>query len=315
MPVPFRDMDDEPITGAPIPWDQGRAPEGSVHFVRMLVHTLREALLAVSRPIEDIAIVVALGEHDRPGLPAAFEENLLVPVEAALGVRFHPRLRRLIRGGRGAGFRALISASEILQDPSLRACVVCGVDSFLSMATLQHFDQQRRLKTENNTDGFIPGEAAAAVVLTRRSPAGVSVGSTVEGLASAREPRTVDAEDPSVGTGLASAIRACLQSRNLAMADIDLRLTDLNGERYFFVEHSYAIARVVRERRTTFPLWYLADCIGEIGAASVPALLTVVDRAHRHGYAPGPVAMLMSTSDDDLRGCALIRRFGRVDRG
>ena len=42
------------------------------------------------------------------------------------------------------------------------ACLVCGVDSYINARSLHWLDRNSRLKTPANSDGVIPGEAAAA---------------------------------------------------------------------------------------------------------------------------------------------------------
>ena len=62
--------------------------------------------------------------------------------------------------------------------------MICGVDSYLTTLTIAHYLAERRLLTPDNPNGFIPGEAAAAILCARpgRGPL------RLLGLGLAREP-------------------------------------------------------------------------------------------------------------------------------
>jgi 3-oxoacyl-(acyl-carrier-protein) synthase len=87
--------------------------------------------------------------------------------------------------------------------------------------------------------------------------------------------------------GLVAAIKQAVLDADVEYPEMAYRLTDNSGEQYGFKETALAMTRVVRPTKPKFDLEHPADCIGEIGAAIVPALLAVANMAERKSYAPG----------------------------
>jgi 3-oxoacyl-[acyl-carrier-protein] synthase-1 len=61
----------------------------------------------------------------------------------------------------------LLQIQEIFYLRRADYAVLVGVDSLMTAGTLDHFHKQRRLLTAHNSDGFLPGEAAAALLLAQ----------------------------------------------------------------------------------------------------------------------------------------------------
>ena len=60
---------------------------------------------------------------------------------------------------------ALWHAQKKLQILSVKRVLLIGADSLLDAATIRYFLTQERLLSADNACGFIPGEAAAALLL------------------------------------------------------------------------------------------------------------------------------------------------------
>ncbi len=181
-----------------------------------------------------------------------------------------------------------------------------GVDSYLTAGTLRAFDDGSRLLTSENSDGFIPGEAGAALLL---GPGGKADTFGVLSLGLAREPATIASEEPLRGEGLAHAYRQALHAVGVEMAQIGYRIGTMSGEQYWFKEFDLATARLLRSRHQFMDLWHPADCIGEVGAASLPCCLAVAATAARKGYAAGD-PVLVTASNDDSRRAAMVLGLG-----
>src|SRR3546814_19450353 len=99
------------------------------------------------------------------------------------------------------------------------------------------------------------------------------------------EPATVEAEDiPLRAEGLTQAVRAALSEAGCGLEQMDYRLTDISGEQYYFKEASLALSRSLRVRKEFFQLWHPAACIGEVGPAIRPVILTVDPAASPNGF-------------------------------
>ena len=87
----------------------------------------------------------------------------------------------------------------------------------------------------------------------------------------------------------------------MALKDCDHRIADMNGEQYRFKEAALAITRLLRDRKVLFSLWHPADCIGEVGAATLPAMLAMLFIGAREGLPAGPMFLGHLGNDDDKR--------------
>jgi 3-oxoacyl-[acyl-carrier-protein] synthase-1 len=209
--LPYHDGNLEPVIGA-VAAHQSPASEGDARLIELLAAAVSECLDSHdAATVEDVPLIVALSEGERPGgLSVESRRSVISDVERRLGVRFHRRLSACVDSGHTAGFRALLAARSRWHNTPVPACVVCGVDSFVDLASLTWLNQHGRLKTTNNSDGVIPGEAAAAVwVQPDVPPAGVPA-AHVAGLGFAKETSAVLSEEPLLGVGLAEAGRRAI---------------------------------------------------------------------------------------------------------
>ncbi len=71
----------------------------------------------------------------------------------------------VFREGSTGFVHALGRAAAAIQEGACRVAIVGGVDSYLDEPSVRHFDAAYRLKSARNRDGFIPGEAAAFLVV------------------------------------------------------------------------------------------------------------------------------------------------------
>jgi 3-oxoacyl-[acyl-carrier-protein] synthase-1 len=187
----------------------------------------------------------------------------------------------------------------LLEGPCVRV-IVAGVDSFLAGATLAAYDRENRLLRRDNSNGFIPGEAAGAALLGAWKE-GESAPLLVRGLGFAREPAPLGSGKPLRADGLVKAIREALSEARMALEDCDARIVDMNGEQYFFREAALMITRLLRRRKVLFPLWHPGDSIGEVGSATLPAMLAVLFQGAHKNYLPGKVFLGHLGNDDDKR--------------
>jgi len=249
-------------------------------------------------------LLLCLAEKTRPGRLDGLDQTLLAEIEAALDVRLHSR-SGTVEQGKVGGVIALKQAMRLFAEEGIRYCLIAGVDSFLVASTLAAYEEKNRLQTSKNSDGFIPGEAGAAMLIGPTSEIS-ETGLSCLGLGFGQERATVESEDPLKADGLVAAIRSALSEAGRTMGDMDYRITDLSGEQYGFKEASLALSRTLRSRKERFDLWHPADCIGEVGAAIVPCMLGVLLAARRKNYAPGKNALCHAANDSGERACMVV---------
>ena len=287
--LPYCDNDGEPIMGAVVPGYTLDTRYFGNRLISMLASAVTECLDKLPQlPIEKIPILVGLAEPERPGYPAGLAEEIIDKLQASLGMNFHPEFSQVISSGHTSGFEALGIARELMKNSEIPACLVCGVDSYIRAGSLLWLDQHWRLKTEGNSDGVIPGEAAGAVVVQGLQTNKEKCGAMVSGLAFGHEKAHVLSDEPLLGFGLTEGVRSALAEATLRFHEIDWRFSDLTGEQYGFKEIPLVEARLARVvRKESQPLWHCADSIGDVGSVAGIAQLVAVERAFWRGYAPG----------------------------
>jgi 3-oxoacyl-[acyl-carrier-protein] synthase I len=297
----FMDKGGEWIIGAQVPLEQPW--RGLPKLLHMVVPAIRECLahIGTARP-EEIPLLLGVAEKQRPGRFQGLDDQLSQEVQTALGVRFHPR-SAVIAQGRVAGAIAMGIARELVYDKRVPCCIIAGVDTYLVAATLADHEANDRLLTSLNPNGFIPGEAAAAVLVSAspspRHPARSAV--TCFGMGTGLEKVTINSEEPLRADGLVQAFNAAFADAQRGYEHVDYRLTDCNGEQYWFKEAALAMTRTLRRHKSIFDIWHPADCIGEAGAANVLCAFAVGLAAASKRYAPGHGLLCHFGSDDGQR--------------
>ncbi|MDQ1833212.1 hypothetical protein [Massilia scottii] len=214
------------------------------------------------------------------------------------------RIKVLSQDRTGLG-EALLHSARLLGGEEAEQVVVLGVDSYLNAGDINAALRDERLFVPGNSNGFVPGEAAAAIVL--RPAAADAPGLHIKGVGQAHEPGRHDGSVPSRGKGLTEAIRAACKQAKLEPTELAFRISDQNGEQFFSKEAANAITRVTFGGQRLAQLT-IADKIGEVGAAAGVAMLAwmLCDMAEP-ALSPGQLGLLHLANDNGDR-CAIILR-------
>jgi 3-oxoacyl-[acyl-carrier-protein] synthase-1 len=299
----FMDSAGEWIVGSQVPLDPPW--RGRPKLVHLVVPAIRECLEQVKdRLPEEVPLFLCVAEKERPGRLDGLEDLLLEEVQTALGVRFHGA-SAVIAAGRVGGVEGISQARTAIYSRNLPLAIVAGVDTYLVSGTLGEFEKRDRILTGKNSNGFIPGEAGAAVLIGPESQK-TDRDLLISGVGFGEEKATIDSEEPLRADGLVQAIKQALAEAKLSLGDIDYRITSVNGEQYWFKEAALALTRILRERKEEFDIWHAADCIGEVGAAIVPCTLGIALAASRKQYAPGKRALCHFSNDNGTRAALIL---------
>lgn len=294
--LPYRINHGEPIIGSVV---AGLALDLPYHerLVTLLSLAIEDSIRGMpSEPFFETPILVGLAESQRPGSHVAFESAILQRVQDRLGITFNRELSRVIAKGHTSAFEALNIARQLFAQTNTRACVICGVDSYIDASNLLWLEQHWRLKTLENSDGVIPGEAAAAILVCKHAQDNLSVAVQIIGLGFGFESAHVLDEKPLLGLGLVAAARCALYEARLQLHQVGFRLSDVTGESYGFKEQALMLAKLERTYREEFPIWHPAESIGDTGAAAGVCQLVIADDGMRKGYAPGHRAICYSSA-------------------
>jgi 3-oxoacyl-[acyl-carrier-protein] synthase I len=288
---------------------------GLGRWTRLATAAMTDLVDAAPLSAGDLAaagLYLALPPLGRRGVDPRIAERLGLRIAQWMDVPGLERRTRVFAEGHAAGALAIQSAVADVTGGAVPLAIVCGVDSLVEPASLRFFLEKKRLKTDDHVDGFVPGEAAACLLIEPKGRA-VSRGArplaSVEAASVAVEPVTIWASDPSAATGLSDAARGALEQLADRGQSTRLVVCDLNGETYRAKEFGTAAARVLSAVPNPFAVWHAADCIGDTGAAAFIVSACVGARALLKGYAKSDAVLLLGSSDDGLRGAVSLRRI------
>lgn len=292
--------------GAPVPLPRNWI--GAKRLAHLVAGAIVEVLIKAPEAVADANLILCLAEEDRPGrLPndeTAFAKMVAEIIEARSSQR-----TVIVAHGRPAGFAALDWARRMLNEGASKYVIIAGVDSYLTGPTIAHYSGKERLLGDGNSNGFIPGEAAGAVLCSIAAKGEL----VLTGLGLAREKAHIyngldeDGLDlPLRGDGMTAAYKAAMDEAGVELSGIEYRISDLIGEQYFFKQSGLAAQRLNRGRKEFQPLWSPGEFLGNIGAASVPLMLGIALTAAEKDYAPGCPILIEASSDAGACGAAVL---------
>lgn len=212
----------------------------------------------------------------------------------ARGTAVPDTARVLVRRGHASGVLALRTASQLLERGQVAQAVIVGLDTHGEPATLEHLDRLGLLRSRRSPNGFLPGEAAAAIAVR-------PVTSRDRGCAVRSLGIEVETTAPATSRAMAAAIGQALEGWGGDASTIGAVAIDLNGESDRAKEWCAAATATIYGHHAMPVLLHPADRLGDIGAASVPLLVGLVVGAET----PGP-ALVVTSSRDGLRGAAIV---------
>lgn len=213
---------------------------------------------------------------------------------------------RMIGTGRAGVIDAIDLAFKYLQQVEGDFVLVGGADSYQEEALLAYLDKDDRIAAEEILNGFIPGEAAGFLLLTRnRQNAMIWDG----GVISLNQPGIeaekghMYSETPYLGDGLAAAIKKSLDDHR--GEKISTVYSSMNGEQFWSKELGVALLRNKDSMNEDYTFEHPADCLGDIGAASGVALIGLAS-AHLARSGSPASHLVYCSSDQEYRGAICV---------
>lgn len=294
----FMDNGGEWILGCEVPMEQPW--RGRTKLIKMAALAITECLAKNKQIVPQATpLLLCLSEHNRVGRIIDDDSQFFQELQNELGLVFHEH-SCVIAHGHVATAVALKHAQQLLQDTSIKHVLIAGTDSLLVWPTLASYQDKDRLLTSQNSNGFIPGEAGAALVI-EQPYAKPELQLICHGLGFAIEKAHVDSDEPLRADGLTTALKESLNDAGCGENLLDFKITDIAGEQYHFKESSIAFSRVDRTKRTEFDIWHPADCIGETGAAIGLVMIGYLKSACEKDYSRGNHIWAHFGNDDGKR--------------
>lgn len=279
---------------------------GLTKLAKMAAMVIEEALGGIPKAQwGELPLLLCIAEAERPGRLEGLDERLFLQIQVELGVRFSST-SAVVPQGRVAVAVALMQARKLIKESGHARVLIAATDSLLTWSTLSHYQQEDRLLTERNSNGFIPGEGAGALLV--ESASGRSGELICSGIGFGKEAAHINSEEPLRAEGLSQAIKAALVEAGQAMHDFDYRITDLSGEQYYFKEAALALSRTLRQRKESFDIWHPAECTGETGAVAGTAVIALAQAACQKGYSPSPNIIAHLANDAGQRAAMTLQQ-------
>lgn len=257
----------------------------------------------------------------RPGLLLALPETeTTIPLDGSAFLRslteqcggaFDPKYSLADHRGRSGGLSALGQAVELVRSGQAPVMLAGGVDSYRDLYVLGTLDMEQRVKSSSNLDGFIPGEGAVFLLVASGEACGrfgmqplALLSAVKEGVESGH----LYSSAPYRGDGLAATIRQVWESGALTVPAAEVWST-MNGENHWGKEWGVSFLRNRPMFTEDVVIQHPADCYGDLGAASAPALVALAALGIRGGYRRTP-AVVYASSDHGGRAATVVQGVG-----
>jgi len=294
----------QPVVGAELLFEDEVDLRGEGKKARMLALAVEQAL--VDADAYQIPLILCLPSQRRPCYFAESENQLFLQLCEKLNTGFNENSRIVLADQ--TGICAALDLAQKLVSEGMNQVMIAGVDSYLSAASISHYSQHERLYKQGYGNGFLPGEAAAAVLLGHANP-DQQPAIRVSGWGRGVEPIPRKKAARSRADGMVEAYRNATAAAGISMDDVDSRFGNLSGEEHTFKEAALALTRTVTRTRPDHPLLTLGDHFGETGAAAGPLILALAsEAAQTQGHLPGQCMLGFLSNDDSQRVAFILQK-------
>lgn len=190
------------------------------------------------------------------------------------------KLCRSFYSGRAAGMEAIAFAFRYLYEQAYDYILIGGSDSYKDDYRLAPFIADNRILSVDDSDGFVPGEAASFLLLTNRPELAMEDNGNMivlnpPGIAS--EKGHLGSAEPYRGEGLDQAFKnAFSQDRREKISHI---FSSMNGEHHWAKELGIATVRNKSALYHDVQIQHPADIFGDTGAATSTMLICLAAKS------------------------------------
>jgi 3-oxoacyl-[acyl-carrier-protein] synthase-1 len=274
-------------------------------MLRLASRPLQECLSSLGQRRISIGLCLALPEMEtsRP----LDRQGFLTHLSAQTGGTFDPRASDSSHRGRAGGFVAIGQAVLTIKSGRAEFVIAGGVDTYRDLYVLATLDEEQRVKSSANLDGFIPGEGAGFLLLCHERAAAthqLPVLGRVTSIASGFESGHLYSTEPYRGDGLAATFQQ-LVSQGIVDAPIADVYSSMTGESHWAKEWGVAFLRSKAAFQDDARVYHPADCFGETGAASGPLTVGLAALGIRGRYHRSPT-LAYGSSDRGPRAAVIV---------
>jgi 3-oxoacyl-[acyl-carrier-protein] synthase-1 len=248
-----------------------------------------------------------LPRHDEDA--ARLTDLTLRPLRAGLELAVPERHLEVVTRGHVGMAVALERGLLTLSEGTLERLLVVAADSYLTPVSLTRLSQERRLKTEAQPVGLMPGEAGVCFLLETEAGArrrGAPVLARVAAATTGKESPPGQGRRLFPGIALADCIQRALERASASSPfDGDFHV-DLNGEPWRAQHWGSTLVRL-RPSLAEPHVHLAASAVGDTGAASGALGLCLASYGLTWGHARTRHSLVVSCSEDGAVGCVAVQ--------
>lgn len=207
---------------------------------------------------------------------------------------------------------------SLLGNKEVQRCIIGGIGSYVEPEVLEVLYELNLLKGSNNSGGFLPGEAAAFLVLERYETARLrpeSIQGIIGSFAVSSEETHRFSENPPTGTALSEAIIKALGADSDQIKNCEM-IGTLNGDPWKAQEWGNALVKLSsRHQLENIYEVYPAILFGETGAAAGAIAICLAARAYVRGYARKKNILVWLSCDRGIKGACTILKPATLGDG
>jgi 3-oxoacyl-[acyl-carrier-protein] synthase-1 len=294
----------EPITGAVTPL--GDKIRGVERVAALGTIALAECAAGAPPTLPALPLIVCA---PAPADMGATENQLLERLLADAGPAIDRARSRVVARGKDSIDDGITAVAQALLQLRLPGCYLLGVDSLVTPERLKKIANQGGVIDGVETDGFVPGEAAAALLFLPRDDKQTLA--VLAGLGGARE--SAASGTAPTGQAIGSALEGALAEARVSPNRVTAIAHDLSGRYTQFEELALASARPPFANMAGPRTVQVSVTAGETGAAAAALSLAALAFFLREGVVSGSAVSLF-TGEGPARGAAvLVRDEARAD--
>lgn len=243
--------------------------------------------------------------------PYSVSPNFIEYVIKQTNAKIDKSNSRLFALGRAGVIEAIDLAIRYLQQKNTDYVLVGGADSYQDDDLLGYLDADDRIMAEGVTNGFVPGEAAGFLLLTKDINKALKKNSGAISLSEpglALEKGHMYSQEPYKGDGCSEAFKKALNGHH--GEKISKIYSSINGEQFWAKEYGVATTRTKSYFADDVSLEHPADCYGDTGAAAGALLIGLAaDALLNEGWKN---TSLVTCSSDQACRAAICVNFERL---
>ena len=276
------------------------------HIIKMSIIALRETFsnVKISKPVP---LIISMAESN-PSIESISQELLTNNILNQGEIPIDPKQIRTISTGRAGVIQSLELAHRYLYEMNQDYVVIGGSDSYLEYPVLQSLDAEQRLNATGVMDGFVPGEAAGFILLTKNLNSALTSNKKIISLSTpgiAQEPGHLKSEEVYMGDGLDKSFKLSLINNKLPITSV---YTSMNGESFWAKENGVAMMRNEKHFHENVKTEHPADCYGDLGSAT-GAVLIALSASQLLSKTAEYNHLVYTSSDNEWRSSVIVNKI------